>query len=185
MKRKISTWTTSNIGLKQIGFTFKQGKRGSPCPFPESLGIRKKDAGNSVACVSSVSVQFRSKERGTRVKEREGVEKKGRKRLQKNPSIFKTALLDCHAWFYATTFGAVISCQYCATSRANQALRSLANAGFQNRGVCLQAFPSFLSPPAPLSFFGSRFISRAVKTENPVPRFFFAPKLNANTCYAG
>ena len=27
-----------------------------------------------------------------------------------------------------------------------QALRSLANAGFQNRGVCLQAFPSFPSP---------------------------------------
>ena len=38
------------------------------------------------------------------------------------------------------------TCQYCSTSRANQALRSLANAGFQNRGVCLQAFPSFPSP---------------------------------------
>ena len=37
------------------------------------------------------------------------------------------------------------TCQYCSTSRANQALRSLANAGFQNRGVCLQAFPSFPS----------------------------------------
>ena len=37
------------------------------------------------------------------------------------------------------------TCQHCSTSRANQALRSLANAGFQNRGVCLQAFPSFLS----------------------------------------
>ena len=36
------------------------------------------------------------------------------------------------------------TCQHCSTSRANQALRSLANAGFQNRGVCLQAFPSFL-----------------------------------------
>ena len=35
--------------------------------------------------------------------------------------------------------------QYCWTSRANQALRSLANAGFQNRGVCLQAFPSVSS----------------------------------------
>ena len=32
---------------------------------------------------------------------------------------------------------------------------------------------------------GSRFISRAVKTENPVPRSFFAPKLNGNACYAG
>ena len=36
-----------------------------------------------------------------------------------------------------------------------------------------------------LSFFGSRFISRSVKTENPLPRSFFAPKPNGNTCYAG
>ena len=42
--------------------------------------------------------------------------------------------------------------QYCSTSRANQSLRSLANAGFQNRGVCLQAFPSFPSP-SPLFHF--------------------------------
>ena len=42
------------------------------------------------------------------------------------------------------------------------------------------------SPPPPLlSFFGSRFISRAVKTEYPLPRSFFAPKLNGNACYAG
>ena len=46
------------------------------------------------------------------------------------------------------------TCQHCSTSRANQALRLLANAGFQNRGVCLQAFPSFLPfPLPPLSFF--------------------------------
>jgi len=38
------------------------------------------------------------------------------------------------------------TCQHCSTNRANQALRSLANAGFQNRGVCLQEFPSFPSP---------------------------------------
>mgnify|MGYP006896119694 CR=1 FL=1 len=38
------------------------------------------------------------------------------------------------------------TCQHCSTNRANQALRSLANAGFQNRGDCLQAFPSFPSP---------------------------------------
>ena len=38
------------------------------------------------------------------------------------------------------------TCQHCSTNRANQALRLLANAGFQNRGVCLQAFPSFPSP---------------------------------------
>ena len=58
-----------------------------------------------VACVASVSVRFRSKERGTRVKDR-------------------------------------------ATN-------------------------------------GSRFISRSVKTENPLPRSFFAPKPNGNACYAG
>ena len=76
-------------------------------------------------------------------------------------------------------------CQHCSTSRANQALCSLANAGFQNRGVCLQAF-SFLPLPLPsLSFFGSCFISRAAKTENPVPQSYFALKPNGNACYAG
>ena len=35
------------------------------------------------------------------------------------------------------------------------------------------------------SFFGSRFISRAVKTESPLPRSFFAPKPNGSACYAG
>ena len=44
------------------------------------------------------------------------------------------------------------TCHYFLASRANQALRSLANAGFQNRGVCLQAFPSFPSP-SPLFHF--------------------------------
>ena len=31
----------------------------------------------------------------------------------------------------------------------------------------------------------SCFISRAAKTENPVPRSFFTPKPNGNACYAG
>ena len=44
---------------------------------------------------------------------------------------------------------------------------------------------SFLPLPLPpLSFFGSHFISRAVKTEN-LPQSFFAPKTNGNACYAG
>ena len=38
------------------------------------------------------------------------------------------------------------TCHYCLTNRANQALRSLVNTGFQNWGVCLQAFPSSPSP---------------------------------------
>ena len=32
---------------------------------------------------------------------------------------------------------------------------------------------------------GSRLISRAKKTENPLPRSLFAPKPNGNACYAG
>ena len=37
--------------------------------------------------------------------------KKGRKRLQTNPSILKTAHLACHAWVHASTFDAGISCR--------------------------------------------------------------------------
>ena len=70
----------------------------------------------NIACVASVSVRFRRKERGTRVKDRE---------------------------------------------------------------------KSGASKRAPLSLFGSRFISRAVKTESPLPQYFFAPKPNGNACYAG
>ena len=40
--------------------------------------------------------------------------------------------------------------------RTNQKLRSWANAVFQNRGVCGQAFPSFPSPSPVIPFFGSR-----------------------------
>ena len=32
---------------------------------------------------------------------------------------------------------------------------------------------------------GSRLISRALKTETPLPRSRFAPKPNGNACYAG
>ena len=95
-----------------------------------------------LACVASVSVRFRSKEWGTRVKdraklaqvkERGGVGKKGR----------KLSFLSLN-------------------------------------------LPSLPPPfPPPLLFFGSRFIYRAGKTENPFPRSFFAPKPNGNACYAG
>ena len=83
--------------------------------------MRVKTSG--IACVASVSVRFRSKERGTRVKHRA-------KNSASNPN----------------------------------------------------------HPPSPsVSFFGSRFISRAAKTENSVnvPRAYFAPKPNGNACYAG
>ena len=45
------------------------------------------------------------------------------------------------------------------------------------------SFLAILLPP--LSLFGSRFISRAVKTESLLPRYFFPPKPNGNACYAG
>ena len=48
----------------------------------------------------------------------------------------------------------------------------------------LSASVSFLPLPLP-PLFGSRFISRAVKTEDPLPWSFFAPKPNGNACYAG
>ena len=58
------------------------------------------------------------------------------------------------------------------------------NGGSKRAG---RGWVSFLpSPlPPPRSFFGSSFISRAVKTENPLPRSFFAPKPNGNACYEG
>ena len=79
------------------------------------------DSRKRLACVASVSVRFRRKERGTRVKDRtkNGASKRagrgwgrkeGRKRLQTNPSILKTPHLACHAWVHASTFDAGISC---------------------------------------------------------------------------
>ena len=61
-------------------------------------------------------------------------------------------------------------CQHCLTSRANQALRSLVNAGFQNQGVCLQAFPS--SPfPSPSPHF--HFLALVSFLVRPKPRIPF------------
>ena len=83
-----------------------------------------------IACVASVSVRFRSKERGTRVKDR-----------AKNGAVKERG------------------------------------GGGEERKVPL--------PLPPLLFFGSRLISRAIKTETPLPRSLFAPKANGNACYAG
>ena len=60
------------------------------------------------------------------------------------------------------------TCPHCLTSRANQVLRSLVNAGFQNRGVCLQAFPSFPSSSPHFHFLALvSFLAR------PKPRILF------------
>ena len=60
------------------------------------------------------------------------------------------------------------TCQHCSTNQANQALRSLANAGFQNRGVCPQAFPSF---PFPSPHF--HFLTLVSFLTRPKPRIPF------------
>ena len=89
---------------------------------------------NALACVATVSVWFRSKERGTRVKDRaknDANERAGRVEEERKETVSFLRLL----------------------------------------------FP-------PLLFFVSRFICRAVKTENPLPWSFFAPKPNGNACYA-
>ena len=49
--------------------------------------------------------------------------------------------------------------------------------------VSVQLRESKTAQQRPLSFFGSRFISRAAKTENLFPRSFFAPKQHGNACY--
>ena len=92
------------------------------------------------------------------------------------------------------------TCQHCSTNRANQAPRLLANAGFQNRGVCLQAFPSFPSPSPHFHFLALvSFLARS-KPRIPFLRLsllrnqtetlatqatFFTPKPHGNACYAG
>ena len=88
----------------------------------------------TVACVANVSVRFRSKERGKRVKD-----------------------------------------------RAKNGLSKRAGRGWGRKEGNFLPSPS----PPPLSFFGSCLISRAAKTENPVPRSFFTPKPKGNACYAG
>ena len=83
-------------------------------------------------------------------------------------SVWNTPLID--------------TCQYCSTSWANQALSSLANAGFQTRGVCLQAFPP--PPPPPFSFWFSFNFSRDQNRKSP-STVFVCSETKRNSCYAG
>ena len=72
------------------------------------------------ACVASVSVRFRSKEQGTRVKDRakNGASKRagrgwGRKEgnaCRQTPGFWKPPHMACHAWVRASTFDAFINC---------------------------------------------------------------------------
>ena len=90
-----------------------------------------------IAYVASVSVQFRSKERGTRVKDRakNGVSKtagRGWGRKEGNAGIQTTWV--CHAWVCSPTFGTLISCDNWPIN-------------------CLAFFSFFPLPLPPLSFF--------------------------------
>ena len=59
----------------------------------------------------------------------------------------------------------------------SQAMRSLANAGFQNRGVCLQAFPSFPSPSPLFHFLAlASFLARSKPKIALLGFFFFAKR---------
>ena len=90
------------------------------------------DARSNLACVASISVRFRNKERGTRDKD-----------------------------------------------RANNGASKRAGRGWgRKEGNAISFLP--LSLPRLLSF-GSRLISRAIKTETPLPRSRFAPKPNGET----
>ena len=77
------------------------------------------------------------------------------------------------------------TCQHCSTSRANQALRSLANADriFQIEGfVCKRFLPSPPSSPTFIFWLLFHFLARLKPRIPSVPR---SPKPNGNACYAG
>ena len=57
--------------------------------------------------------------------------------------------------------------------------------GFQTRGGCLQAFPSFPSPSSSFLFWLSHQFLRRQNTNNPVPQPFFAPQPHGNAWYTG
>ena len=81
---------------------------------------------------------------------------------------------------------AIVSVRFRSKERATRVKDRAKNGASKRagRGWAIGLDP--LPLPSPLfHFFGSRFISRAAETENPVPRSFFAPKPNGNACYAG
>ena len=77
------------------------------------------------------------------------------------------------------------TCQHCSTNRANQALRSLANAGFQNRGVCLQAFPSFPSPSPHFHFLALVSFLARPKRESRSSVFLYSETKRKRLLYIG
>ena len=125
-----SIWTCSSHPTKaEYGGPRYRCERGVKRPSRESLGatlvsMAKRLAEQHfvvfLACVASVSVRFRRKERGTRVKDREksGASKRagrgwGRKEgnaCRQTPGFWKPPTWPRHAWVRAPTFDAVINC---------------------------------------------------------------------------
>ena len=151
-----------------------------------------------LACEASVSVWFRSKERGTRVKNRakngaskrvgEGVGKIGRKHWRVNLADKNkqqpqedTSHVPYMTYQYETNLWST----HVNIVRLAEPIRRYVRwwtQVFKFEGlVCKRFLPSFAHPPPPPLLI---YCSRAVKTENPVPRSFFAPKLNGDVCYA-
>ena len=98
----------------------------------------------SLACVASVKFLFglgaKKEEQESKtalkmaqVKERGGGGEKGKKGLQTNPRILKTAHLACHTWVHTSTFDAVISCH-------NWPIKCLSFCGAEMnfRGACVK-----------------------------------------------
>ena len=112
-------------GTRMSLLALRDMKRGAPG------GANKPRLNCALACVASVSVRFRSKQRGTRVKDRAKNGGFGRARKETRAKKWKSG------------------------------------EGVGKRGHLLLPLP-------PLSFFRSCFISRAAKTENPVPVFLYS-----------
>ena len=73
---------------------------------------------------------------------------------RENLMLFEKQLRTLHpalpaCWILALIRSKQTFDRHMSSSRANQALRSMANAGFQNRGVCLQVCKRFLPSPSP------------------------------------
>ena len=143
-KRKLTTWAWQNIAgnhripwQKKIAFSYSDPG--------DNLKNKLNDLKPLYSCKKSVAFQKKLKKMLCPWRVNLANQNNNRRKWRclsctiHDLSVWKKPLID--------------TCQYCSTSWANKALRSLTNAGFQNRGVCLQAFPSFLPRPLPSPLF--------------------------------
>ena len=80
--------------------------------------------------------------------------------------FLSTKTWNCSIFYRISSWPLSDTCQLCSTSPANHELcsRAYGVGGFQNQGVCLQAFPLL---PSPSILFCSRPIVRTGKTPKP------------------